>query len=77
MRLRYQIMAIFIAAVTLPVTILGYSHWIVLVSIWLASAAAVALVMLDEVHPHDPTSLAAGPLGMIDTAAGSKSIRNG
>lgn len=77
MRLRYQITATLIAAVTLPVSILGYSHWTVLVSIWLACAAAVALVMADEVHPSVSADLDASSLKMLQTAAGSRSIEDG
>lgn len=76
MRLRYQIVAILIAAVTLPISIIGYSHWTVLVSIWLASAAAVALVMSDEVHPQDLTGQTTNALKVVHPAADPKAMND-
>ena len=77
MRLRYQIVAILIAAVTLPISIIGYSHWTVLVSIWLATAAAVALVMSDEAHPQDSTGQNTNPLKAVYPTADQKSMNDG
>ncbi len=52
MRLRHQIAALLVAAILIPIMILGYSPWAILVSTWSASALGVVLVMRDEKH-HD------------------------